>query len=90
VTYKFSGHGTQSTDLFHLNKGSAKFTFTITPDPGFQYFGAYLYRSDGTIIDIIANTNTETTVINRAAIPTTDDYYIKTNTQDGWEVAISQ
>jgi len=90
LAYHYTGHGTQTTDTFHLNAGSAKFTFALTLNPSITLFQAYLYDSNGGLVNIVANSMSDTEITNRETILAGGDYYLKTNTQDGWTVDITE
>lgn len=90
-SYHFSGHGLQSTDRFYLNTGLATFNTTNTHDDSQNtYFQAYLIDSNGTVIDTIADSNIETNIKRNTVIRTPGEYYINTNTRNGWEIIITQ
>jgi hypothetical protein len=76
--------------MFWLNPGLATFKFSVTLNPQLTVFQAYLYDSDGNSVGIVANSISDTSIINRQQITTSGNYYIETNTQDGWDITVTE
>ena len=90
--YHLTGQGIQNTGIFHLTKGTATFTFKMTQAGRNPVFEANLYDSKGNWCALIANapTGSATPITRKQIISYTSDYYINVNTQDNWDITISQ
>ncbi|MGA2918711.1 hypothetical protein [Methanoregula sp.] len=89
--YHLTGQGIQNTGEFHLDKGTATFTFRITQPSRNPVFEANLYDSKGNWCATIANapTGSATPITRKQIISYASDYYINVNTQDIWDITIT-